>query len=429
MTVRRHFRVLAIAGAITLSLGLSACNSSKNDTQAGGPVTIRIAMGSSGADVDKTFTTLKTQYEAKYPGRKVEVIIQEDDTYETIGLSNLLSSRNAPDAYFEWSGTRMYTKVDEGYAADVAEVLNGPQFAGRFNPGAFKGMTRDGKTYMVPWTGDVTDVVWYNKKVFADNAITVPTTWDEFMAVNQKLKDAGITPIVEGNKDKWPVGNWGSQLVSRVIGEQQYEDMMLRKAPMNSPGVVQALTHLKGLADNGYINASVNALPDDQAMSQFLLGKAAMTAIGSWLVADQVSQAKDLQVGYFNTPSVPGSGDQQSVLGVSTGFMVNAKSAHIPETVDFLALMSASDNTKLFVKAGVAPLTVDPFAGVAADPNTVSLAKLLESSPVVVKPADNIDVKVAGEFYDAVAAVIGGLKSPQEALDRAQTRVDALPKA
>ena len=71
----------------------------------------------------------------------------------------------------------------------------------------------------------------------------------------------------------------------------------------------------------------------------------------------------------------------------------------------------------------------DPFAGVTADANTVSLATLLSSAPTKVTPADNIDVKRADEFYGAAASVIGGLKSPQEALDEAQSRVDALPKS
>ena len=104
-------------------------------------------------------------------------------------------------------------------------------------------------------------------------------------------------------------------------------------------------------------------------------------------------------------------------------------SEHISAGTDFLALMSAPEATKLFAEAGLTPMTVDPFAGVKADPNTVSLATLLSSAPTKVTPADNIDVKRADEFYGAAAAVIGGLKSPQEALDAAQKRVEALPKS
>ena len=94
--------------------------------------------------------------------------------------------------------------------------------------------------------------------------------------------------------------------------------------------------------------------------------------------------------------------------------------AHLSAGTDFLALMSLAEATQQFAEAGLTPLTVDPFKGVKADPNTVSLATLLSSAPVTVTPADNLDVKRADEFYGAAAAVIGGLKSPQEALDAAQ---------
>ena len=74
-------------------------------------------------------------------------------------------------------------------------------------------------------------------------------------------------------------------------------------------------------------------------------------------------------------------------------------------------------------------MTIDPFAGVQADPNTVALATLLSTAPVKVTPGDNLDVQRAAEFYGAAAAVIGGLKTPQEALDAAQKRVEQLPKS
>ena len=385
-------------------------------------------MGSTGEAVDGIFTELKTAYEAKYPGRTVEIVIQEDDVYETIGLNNLLTSRNAPDVYFEWPGARLATKVTDGYGADLSTAVTDSRFTSRLDPAAYAGMVIDGKTYMVPWTGDVTNVFWYNKALFSEHGWTPPTTWDEFMALCAAAKAAGITPIIDGNKDLWPIGSIASHLAERTMGNDAYRAAVLGDQPMNSPEMVAAFGKLEQLAQNGYINKSVNALPDDQATTQFLLGKSAMIGIGSWLVSDQVTQAPTLQLGYFNMPTFPGAGDPKSVLGVSTGFVVNAKSPHIDAAVDFLAMVVAPEASKRFAEEGLTPMTIDPFAGVQADPNTVSLATLLSTAPVKVTPGDNLDVQRAGEFYGAAAAVIGGLKTPQQALDEAQKRVEQLPK-
>jgi raffinose/stachyose/melibiose transport system substrate-binding protein len=411
------------------STGASAAASAAPTAAAAEPFTIRVAFGSTGEAVDGIFTELKAAYEAKYPGRTVEIVVQEDDVYETIGLNNLLTSRNAPDVYFEWPGARLATKVADGYGADISAAVADPRFTSRLDPAAYAGMVMDGKTYMVPWSGDVTNVFWYNKALFSKNGWTPPTTWDELIALCAASNAAGITPIIDGNKDKWPIGSIASHLAERTVGNDAYMAAVRGDQPMNSPEMVAAFGKLEQLAQNKCINKSVNALPDDQATAQFLAGKSAMIGIGSWLVSDQISQAPDLELGYFNMPTFDGAGDPQSVLGVSTGFVVNAHSEHVDAATDFLAMLVAPEATKRFAEEGLTPMTIDPFAGVEADPNTVAMATLLSSAPVKVTPGDNLDVQRAAEFYGAAAAVIGGLKTPQEALDAAQKRVEQLPKS
>ncbi len=410
--------VVAIAAATTLA----GCASGGGSDE----IVIRVAMGSSGDAVDKGFDVLKEEYEAKYPGRKVEIIIQEDDVYQTTGLPTLLTSREAPDAYFEWSGPRMRGHVADGDGADISTELAGDLFTGRFDENAFNNMDVDGKgIYMVPWTGDVTNVIWYDVDAFDDLGIGVPTTWDEYLAANQTILDAGKLPMVEGNKDQWPVGSIASHVVSRMIGEQQYSDVMDGLAPMNSPEMVGAFAKLAELTP--FVNASINALADDEAMTQFFLQKAVTHQIGSWLMADAVENAGELNFDYFNMPAfTDGKGDQASVLGISTGFMVNAKSAHPQETLEFLALLASESGTKMWAEAGLAPMTVDPFKGVDADQRTVSLAEMMGTASALVAPADSgHDIEIAAAFYDAAASVIGGTATPQQAADTAQARIDS----
>ncbi len=419
-----HVRpLLASATAIVVVAGLAACAPGSDDPNA---VTIRVAMGSSGDAVDNNFDVLKEQYEDAYPGRTVEIIIQEDDVYQTTGLATLLSSRDAPDAYFEWSGARMAGHVADGDGADVSEALAGARFEGRFDEGAFNNMDVDGSgIYMVPWTGDVSNVVWYDVDVFEELGIEVPATWDEYIAANKKMLAAGYVPLIEGNKDQWPVGSIASHIVERMLGEDAYSAVVNGEAPMNSPEMVGAFEKIAQLAP--YVNPSINALADDEAMTQFFLQRAATHQIGSWLMADAVENADGLNFDYFNLPAFPdGAGEQDSVLGVSTGFMVNAKSSHIEETLDFLALVASPEGTKLWAESGLVPLANDAFAGVDADPRTIAFSEMLTNAGNLVVPADNYaDLEIAELFYGAAASVIGGTATPQEALDTAQARIDA----
>ena len=420
-----HVRtLLASATALAVVAGLAACspNSSGADD-----VTIRIAMGSSGDAVDKNFDTLKDEYEDKYPGRKVEIVIQEDDVYQTTGLATLLTSREAPDAFFEWSGARMAGHVADGNGADLSEALAGPRFAGRFSEGAFNNMDVDGSgIYMVPWTGDVTNVIWYDVDAFKKLGIEVPKTWDEYIAANQKLKDAGKVPLIQGNKDQWPVGSIASHITSRMLGDEAYAAVIDGKAPMNSPEMVAAFEKLAELAP--YVNPSVNALADDEAMTQFFLQRGVTHQIGCWLMAGAVENADALNVSFFNVPEfTDGTGPQDTVLGVSTGFMVNAKSEHAEETIDFLALVASKEGTKMWAESGLVPLAENAFDGVDADPRTIELGKMLSAATDLVLPADNYkNLEIANLFYGAAASVIGGTETPQKALDTAQRRIDAM---
>jgi raffinose/stachyose/melibiose transport system substrate-binding protein len=417
---RRVLSGLVALGAAS-ALALAGCSSAGSDAGNGGKVTLRIAMGSPGEEQIKVWEEAKKQFEAAHANVTVEYNFQEDDLYQTVGLPNLLAGRNAPDIYFEWAGERLAQRKKDGFAADVTEAMKQPGFADRFDAGAFKGMQFDGKTYMVPGNADVTNVMWYNKKIFAANGITPPQTWDQLLAACDTLKAKGITPIASGNKDLWPAGNWIGHLVSRVAGEDAYDKTLTKQLPLNNPQFVQGLEVARTLHDRGCVNKSINAVDDTGGAQLFFSGKAAMHPLGSWLVSLAKDQAPDLEYDYFNLPSAPGAGNQGSVIGVATGFVVNAKSAHLTEATDFLKVFNSAPITKLMVEAGGTPMTKDPYAGVDVDPRTRSLADLMATAPALISPPDTgYDLKVANALYEAVSEVLGGRSSAADALANAQ---------
>ena len=61
-----------------------------------------------------------------------------------------------------------------------------------------------GRTSVLPYSVMAASVI-YNKRVFADNDVEVPETWDDFLAVCEKLSAAGVVPIYATFKDAWTV--------------------------------------------------------------------------------------------------------------------------------------------------------------------------------------------------------------------------------
>ena len=416
-------KLVAVIASSLLGLAvITGCSSSDSADKI-----LRIATPSLGEKELPVWEAAKAAYEAENEGWTVEFIQQDDDLYSTVGLPTLLNGKNSPDAYFEWSGARLDQRAAEGYAADISGEIESSGLKDLFTDGAFAGYDSGGKLSMIPRARDVTNVLWYNVDMFAKNGVTPPKTWDELNAACAKFVAAKVNCFVQGNKDLWTVGNWGGHIISRVTGEALYAETLQKKKPMNGPEFVKGLTVLADLAKAGYVNESVNSIADNEAASQFFQGKAAFHPIGSWLIGTQQGEAPDFKMDFINLPAISdGAGDQNSIMAVYTGYIVNEKSTKKTEVMNFFKILYNAENAKQIADAGTL-LLVKSLAGGTLDPLTEKINALLNGATVVVAPPDTgFELPVADALNAAQAEAIGGKSTPQAALDAAQEKVAAL---
>jgi raffinose/stachyose/melibiose transport system substrate-binding protein len=282
-------------------------------------------------------------------------------------------------------------------------------------------VTADGRILMVPHIADVTNVLWYNTEILDAEGLEAPTSWDELLEVCDTLAADGIVPIASGNKDLWAAGNWLAHLVSRVVGHEEYDKALSGQADFDTPEWKTAFGYVEDLAEHKCVNESVNAIDDNEGAQLFFQGKAAMHAIGSWLVSWAIDEAPDLDFDFVNLPAMPGEADPDSVIGVITGYVVNAKSGHDKQekAAEFLALLSSAENTQAFIEAEAVPVTATASASI--DERTIRLNSLLSEAPVVISPPDTgYDLDVADAFYRSLAEVLGGRTSADDAVTQLQ---------
>jgi len=412
--MRRGQRTLiAVSAALALGVVSSASGALAQDT------TLRVAMGSPGEAGIRVWDAVAAQFEEMHPGVDVEMNYQDDDLYQTIGLPNLLSGRNAPDVYFEWTGDRMAQRYADGYGADLTEAVTSGPLAGIYNEGVFPFASVDGKVVLVPHTADVTNVIWYNTAILDEHGITPPATWEELLVACDTLDAAGVVPIGSGNKDLWAAGNWLSHIASRVVGEDVYAATLSGEGVFSTPEWEEAFGYIEELAAHNCVNESVNAVDDNAGAQLFFQGKAAMHPIGSWLVSWAIDENPDLEFDFVNLPAMPegSAGDQDSVIAVETGHMVNPNSENIDLAIEFLALVNSPENVLAFINdAELAPLAESASAA-DVDARSARLNDLFKTGAAVVLPPDTgYDVEMALQLYEAEAAVLGGQATPAEAL-------------
>ncbi len=409
MTRNARPHVLALALALVL-------------TTAAAQTELTIAHAMTGGADRTAFDAIVASFEAANPGITVTQIVQDDDLYEDAGLITMLQSNDPPDIFFQWGGALVQRDAEQGFAADLTDALAEGGFGDTFVDAAWSpaaGTTVDGRVYMVPNSLDVTTALWYDLDTFEAYGLTEPTTWDEFMTVVRTLSDAGETPIIIGNNEFWPLGNWAGHLTERVVGMELFDRAMRLEEPFSQPAFVEAFGLLEELAAAGGFNADLTSLGADPAMNAFFLGEGAIHPIGSWLVPIAAENAPEgFRYDVFNTPTIAGgAGATNSVIGLATGFEVHAGTPHFDEAMAFLRHFASVENQVMWAEAGQFSPIGDAMAQADLDPHTQDLAEMFDSADALVPPPDTgYAVEVADVFYEGAARVASGAQDAEGAL-------------
>jgi len=383
---------------------------------------VRFTHSITGGASREALDSIIADFQAANPDIKIKEIVFDDDQYSNQGLITQLKSNEVPDIFFEWAGFPVQRDVAAGYAYDLSEAMAADGWKDSFSPAVWTdgaGTMVDGKPYLVPLSLDLTNTIWYNKKIFAEHNLTPPKTWDEFVALSKTLAEAGETPIVEGNNEFWPLGNWAGHIAAMVVPPDAYIAAFKQEAPFNTPEFEKALNLLVGLHDVGAFNKDMQALGADPAMATFFQEGAVMHPIGSWLVSETGNLADEgFEYGQFNTPVIdPAHPLANSVIGTITGLVVHKNAPHPAEAIKFLKFLTSEASQIKWAESG----QMSPVQGVSdkakLDEQTQAMLALMSGASGIVPPPDNkYPVPVAEAFYQAAAFAASGEKSAKDAL-------------
>lgn len=307
---------------------------------------------------------------AQNPDVSIEITVLENEAFKA-KLATAMQSGSPPDIFQSWGGGVLKQYGEAGLVQDLTPALQQDGWGDTFNAGPLSLYTFDGKTYGVPWNAGMVGF-WYNKALFEQAGIAEPpATWSEFLAAVQQLKDAGITPLALGGKDKWPGHFYWVYLATRIGGQAAFEAAYSREGSFADPSFVQAGEKLKELVDkqpfqNGFLGAGY---PDHQVV--MANGQAAMELMGQWAPGGNSGVAEDVEayranLGWFPFPAVEGgAGSPSDALGGGDGFALGKNAS--PAAIEFVKFLSSVENQQALVKAGMAGTPVVKGAEAAVD--------------------------------------------------------------
>ena len=149
----------------------------------------------------------------------------------------------------------------------------------------------DGKWVAAPVNVHSTNWVWANKAVLDKLGATPPKSWDEFIAVLDKAKAAGITPLAHGGQP-WQDATLFDSVLLSVGGGDFYKKSMidLDQATLKSPQMTTAFERMAKLRT--YLDPNFSGRDWNLASAMVIKGDAAFQIMGDWAKGEFINAGK-----------------------------------------------------------------------------------------------------------------------------------------
>jgi len=324
-----------------------------------------------------------------------------------------LSTGDMADVFWYNSGSLLQALSPE---KTLVDLTNDPALKDT-DPSFLPAVTQNGKVYGAPWGTAMGGGILYNKDVYSKLGLSVPKTWAEFESNSDKIKAAGITPVLGTLKDTFTsqlyvLGDFHNVAATNPKWADDYTANKVKYA--TDPVALKGFEKAAEPKQKGWLNTGAGSTTFAQGIKQLAQGKAAQYPMLTFPIST-LAPADAAKIGFFGIP-----GDDASTNGATIwepgGQYIPKTSKHIEAAKKFVAFVASIPGTDAYSSA------VPPTG-----PYLVKGSKLPDNAPPVAKDMQAyIDSKTstpALEFLSPVkgpsleqimVAVMTGQTSPQD---------------
>jgi alpha-glucoside transport system substrate-binding protein len=131
--------------------------------------------------------------------------------------------------------------------------------------GQFEGQDGTVRQYAFPFKQEVKSLVWYSPDNFAEKGYTVPETWEDLMALQDKIVADGGVPwcigIESGGATGWTATDWIEDILLRTQPPEVYDGWVKNTVKFNDPKIVAAIDAFGAIAkQDKYVAGGVKAV-------------------------------------------------------------------------------------------------------------------------------------------------------------------------
>jgi raffinose/stachyose/melibiose transport system substrate-binding protein len=414
--VKRWRPVSLLAATVACILALGACSAgSLGSSDEGGGTTLTFLVDNADASL-KPAQGLADAFHAKNPDITVQVQTRPGGSEGDNIVKTRLSTGEMTDLFLYNSGSLFQALNPEQNLTPLTGEAWAGQVEDLFKPTVSVGS----ELYGAPITGSSAGGILYNRKVYEELGLQVPTTWAEFMANNAKIKAAGIDPVIGSYQDTWTsqlfvLADYHNLAAADPSWSEKYTGGQVKYA---QEPALKGFQRLEEVNKAGYQNKDYRSIKFEAGMKLLASGKGAHFPMLTFAVGTLASDPQHINdVGFFGQP-----GDDASKAGMTiwmpAGLYIpkSTEGAQLEAAKKFVAFVASPEGCETQTKAY-------PPAG----PYMVAGCELPADAPQAIKdvvayvekgnitPALEFSSPVKGPALEQITVEVGsGLRSAQD---------------
>ena len=318
------------------------------------PVTLSF-LGAQNQNDELVIEALTNAYTAMHPNVTFDIEIAAGGGTE---VDNLVKTRLATgemnDIFYYNSGALLQALNPSETLIDLSNEPFIDNISESFIPAVAQG---DG-VFGVPVGFAAAGGVLYNKRVYDEVGLSVPTSWAEFVANNEALLEAGIPPVLQTYGDTWTAQLF--VLADNYNVHQAYpnfaEDYTNNKAKYaDLPEAMAGFAHLQEGFESGWYQTDFATAKFEAGLEMLANGEVAqypmLTQVVPTIAANWPDKIDD--IGFFALPG-PDASANGATVWLPLAFYAPQTAEHVDVIMDFFAFVASTDGTDA-ISAKVTP--------------------------------------------------------------------------
>lgn len=299
---------------------------------------------------------LADAYMAEHPNVTITIESRPGGTEGDNIVKTRLATGEMTEIFFYNSGSLLQALNPSQTLVDLSDQAYMENVVDSFLPT----VSQNGGIFGVPTGTAMGGGILYNKAIFEEHGLSVPTTWAEFEANNQVLLDAGVPPVLATFGDTWTsqlfvLADYYNVAQAVPTFAEDYTNNAAKYA--TTPEAMAGFTYLQQGYEQGWWQPDYATTRFEQGLQMLADGEVAQYPMLSFALSTIAANNPDTieNIGFFAQPGTDAEANGATIwMPAATYIPQTTEGAQREVALDFLGFIASTAGTDALT-AAVAP--------------------------------------------------------------------------